>query len=244
MRHVPTENVAYRDVDKIISITKQLSLRAFARTLGANYDVFVHEDLSGSEKDSLIEEPRPDSFRLYQTTDKRVRFEATVSTLYTRVESPVGKLLLAGYGGALERLHFSSGPKATRPDPEWVENRPAFREAVRQLELYFEGKLFEFQLDLRPGGTAFQLAVWKALREIPYGQTITYGELARRIRNPGASRAVGLANGANPIAIVIPCHRVIGSDGRLTGFGGGLDVKRKLLALERGELQFDLPAAV
>jgi methylated-DNA-[protein]-cysteine S-methyltransferase len=120
-----------------------------------------------------------------------------------------------------ERLHFSR-VQSEHARSEWVENRAAFREAIRQLEFYFEGKLFEFQLNLRPAGTAFQLAVWMALREIPYGQTITYGKLAVRIGNPAASRAVGLANGANPIAIVIPCHRVIGADGRLTGFGGSL----------------------
>jgi methylated-DNA-[protein]-cysteine S-methyltransferase len=158
-------------------------------------------------------------------------------TYYTLIPSPVGKLLLAGSDGALERLHFSRGSKAQEADPEWVENGKVFREAVRQLESYFAGKLKDFRLELQPAGTPFQLAVWRELREIPYGQTISYGELARRIGNPAASRAVGLANGANPIAIIVPCHRVIGANGKLTGFGGGLDVKEKLLALERGERQ-------
>ena len=156
-------------------------------------------------------------------------------TYYTLVSSPVGKLLLAGSEDALERLHFLRGSKAAEPEAEWVENGKAFREAARQLESYFAGKLRDFRLELKPSGTPFQLAVWRELREIPYGRTISYGELARRLGQPGAARAVGLANGANPIAIIVPCHRVIGANGKLTGFGGGLDVKEKLLALERGE---------
>jgi methylated-DNA-[protein]-cysteine S-methyltransferase len=152
---------------------------------------------------------------------------------FTLSESPVGRLLLAGDGHSLNFLLFSSGSKAREPDPGWLPDPKPFREAVRQLDLYFAGRLTEFDVPLKPAGTRFQLSVWSELRRIPYGATISYGELARRIGNPNASRAVGLANGANPIAIVIPCHRVIGSTGGLTGFGGGLDVKRKLLALER-----------
>ena len=105
--------------------------------------------------------------------------------------------------------------------------------AVGQLEAYFSGDLRDFDLPLRLQGTPFQLAVWRALQDIPYGRTISYGELARRVGNPKGSRAVGLANGSNPIAIVVPCHRVIGSNGKLTGYGGGLDNKETLLALER-----------
>ena len=112
-----------------------------------------------------------------------------------------------------------------------------YPETVRQLEAYFAGKLESFDLRLAPEGTSFQLAVWKRLCEIPYGKTISYGELAGRIGNPNASRAVGLANGSNPIPIVIPCHRVIGSNGKLTGYGGGLPIKEKLLALERRQLR-------
>ena len=108
------------------------------------------------------------------------------------------------------------------------------------MDLYFAGRLREFQLELQPAGTPFQLAVWTELRQIPYGHTTSYGELARRLGSPRASRAVGLANGANPIAIIVPCHRVIGANGKLTGFGGGLDVKARLLALERGERLLDL----
>lgn len=107
---------------------------------------------------------------------------------------------------------------------------------MRQLSAYFAGKAEAFDLPLAPEGTAFQLNVWRQLGEIPYGETISYGELARRIGNPNACRAVGLANGTNPIPIVIPCHRVIGSNGKLTGYGGGLDIKEKLLALERRQL--------
>lgn len=156
-------------------------------------------------------------------------------TRYTWHESPAGRLLLAGSDEALERLHFARGSRAAAPDPLWCNDRAAFRETIHQLDAYFAGSLREFDLTLRPEGTTFQLRVWRELQAIPYGQTITYGELARRIGNPSASRAVGLANGSNPIAIVIPCHRVIGASGKLTGFGGGIDVKAKLLALERGE---------
>jgi methylated-DNA-[protein]-cysteine S-methyltransferase len=111
------------------------------------------------------------------------------------------------------------------------------QEAIRQLRAYFAGKLENFDLPLAPEGTPFQRAVWKLLCDIPYGETISYGELARRVGNPKASRAVGLANGSNPIAIVIPCHRVIGSNGKLTGYGGGLPLKEKLLALEQRQLR-------
>jgi methylated-DNA-[protein]-cysteine S-methyltransferase len=110
------------------------------------------------------------------------------------------------------------------------------RETVRQLKAYFSRKLTRFNLPLSPDGTPFQLTVWRELERIPYGELISYGELARRIGKPKASRAVGAANGANPIPIVVPCHRVIGSNGTLTGYGGGLPIKEKLLALERARL--------
>lgn len=147
---------------------------------------------------------------------------------FTTMESPVGLLWLAGTETGLEQVRFGKGQGGGEED-----ERP-FREAVRQLALYFAGKLRAFELELRPRGTEFQLAVWSELQRIPYGETVSYGELARRLGKPAASRAVGLANGANPIAIIIPCHRVIGATGKLTGFGGGLDVKRRLLALEQG----------
>ena len=148
------------------------------------------------------------------------------------VDSPIGTLLLAGDGARLIRVHFQSGPRPLRPERSWVESDVPFAAAARQLAEYFAGHRRTFDLALAPAGTAFQLRVWRALCAVPYGATISYGELARRIGNPRASRAVGLANGANPLPIVVPCHRVIGANGALTGFGGGLPIKRALLALE------------
>ncbi len=149
------------------------------------------------------------------------------------MESPVGRLLVVGDGTSLKLIHFQAGPHPRRPKEGWVADRRPFRAALAQLKEYFAGRRRKFDLVLAPEGTAFQRAVWQALTRIPYGETVSYGELARRIGNPQASRAVGLANGANPLPIVVPCHRVIGADGSLTGFGGGLEIKRKLLALER-----------
>lgn len=152
---------------------------------------------------------------------------------YTRMMSPIGELVIAGDGEALRFVHFQTGRMAARPEPEWEQADSAvIRETVRQLDAYFARKLRAFDLPLGPQGTDFQKRVWRELEEIGYGETISYGELARRIGNPAASRAVGLANGRNPIPIIIPCHRVIGSSGKLTGYGGGLPVKESLLALE------------
>jgi len=156
---------------------------------------------------------------------------------YTRMESPVGPLMLAADDAGLRRIDFVNGRNPVRSDPQWRESAEHLGETVRQLRAYFAGELEAFDLPLAPQGTPFQLAVWKRLCEIPYGETICYGELARRVGNPNASRAVGLANGSNPIPIVIPCHRVIGSNGKLTGYGGGLPIKEKLLALERRQLR-------
>jgi methylated-DNA-[protein]-cysteine S-methyltransferase len=144
------------------------------------------------------------------------------------MESPVGRLLLAADETGLRKLLFGG-----KPESGWREDPAALAEPVRQLRAYFAGELRDFDLPLAPAGTPFQLRVWRELRNIPYGQTISYGELARRIGSPNGSRAVGLANGANPISIVVPCHRVIGSNGKLTGYGGGLENKERLLALER-----------
>lgn len=148
--------------------------------------------------------------------------------------SPVGELLLGSDGERLTYVIFQSGKKARAPEPAWREDPGPFREALRQLGAYFAGELKTFDLPLLPQGTGFQQKVWAGLREIPYGETRSYGELARALGRPAASRAVGAANGRNPLPIVVPCHRVIGSDGSLTGFGGGLPVKRALLDLERG----------
>jgi methylated-DNA-[protein]-cysteine S-methyltransferase len=152
---------------------------------------------------------------------------------YCYVESPVGRLLVAGDEAGLRYISFPKGKSTVSPEPAWKENRHALGEAVNQLNAYFEGELKAFSLKLAPRGTPFQLSVLRVLQEIPYGETIAYGEVARRIGRPKASRAVGAASARNPLPIVIPCHRVIGSDGSLTGFGGGLDVKKALLALER-----------
>ncbi len=157
---------------------------------------------------------------------------------YTVMKSPIGPLMLAGDEGGLRLVHFSTGRKPKSPRREWVEDKTPFKEVIRQLGAYFEGKLKDFDLPLVLDGTQFQLLVWNNLRKIPYGETISYGQLAKRIGSPDAARAVGLANGSNPIPIIIPCHRVIGSNGDLTGFGGGLPVKKKLLALESRQLSF------
>jgi methylated-DNA-[protein]-cysteine S-methyltransferase len=154
-----------------------------------------------------------------------------MTTFYTETDSPVGPLMLAGTGDALTVISFERGRRVPR-ELDWVRREAPFREALGQLRAYFRGRLRDFDLPLAPRGTPFELRVWRALGKIPYGRTISYGELARRIGNPNASRAVGLANGRNPLPIVIPCHRVIGANGKLTGYGGGLDTKRWLLTLE------------
>jgi methylated-DNA-[protein]-cysteine S-methyltransferase len=155
---------------------------------------------------------------------------------YTTMESPVGELLLGGDECGLRLVSFENGKHALRVRPEWKEDRAVFGKVIQQLRGYFAGELQEFDLPLAVEGTEFQLRVWQSLRTIPYGETISYGQLAERIGNPKAARAVGLANGSNPIAIIIPCHRVIGNDGSLTGFGGGLSTKKKLLALENRQM--------
>ena len=159
------------------------------------------------------------------------------SACYARIESPLGALLLAADDAGLRQIRFVNGRHPASPDPSWQEDSTPLQPAIRQLRAYFAGELEAFDLRLAPEGTPFRLNVWRELCEIPFGKTISYGELARRIGNPKASRAVGLANGSNPIPIVIPCHRVIGSNGRLTGYGGGLPIKEKLLALEHRHLR-------
>ncbi|MCU1270766.1 MAG: methylated-DNA--[protein]-cysteine S-methyltransferase [Acidobacteriaceae bacterium] len=158
-------------------------------------------------------------------------------TFYTHLESPIGTLLLAGDADGLQQILFPTNGFPARPDPQWQENPSALAGVLAQLRAYFAGKLELFDLSLAPNGTPFQQRVWSELQKIPYGETISYGELARRIGNSNASRAVGLANGSNPIPIVIPCHRVIGTNGKLTGYGGGLPIKEKLLALEKRQLR-------
>lgn len=153
-------------------------------------------------------------------------------TYYDYLETKIGTLLLAGDGEGLSVLGFPEGKGRRRHQSGWVRERSVFKQAINQLESYFASELKRFDLVLKPQGTEFQCSVWQALQEIPYGDTWSYGQLAQRIGNPKASRAVGAANGKNPIPIIIPCHRVIGSSGNLTGFGGGLETKQTLLALE------------
>lgn len=151
---------------------------------------------------------------------------------YCFTETAAGRLLLAADDDALYELQF---PNHHKIGAGWVESAPRgpLADAVKQLREYFDGKRTEFDLPLAPQGTEFQRSVWRQLQQIPYGETISYLELARRVGNPKASRAVGSANGKNPISIIIPCHRVIGANGKLTGFGGGLPTKETLLALEQ-----------
>ncbi len=156
--------------------------------------------------------------------------------LYTTIPSPIDELLLAGDARGLTRLSMRGGRRPVAPGAGWRRNDDAFADVRRQLEEYFDGRRHTFDLELALSGSPFDVTVWRALREIPYGETISYGELARRIGRPDAVRAVGTANGRNPIAVIVPCHRVIGADGSLTGFGGGLERKRRLLELEAGVL--------
>jgi methylated-DNA-[protein]-cysteine S-methyltransferase len=162
--------------------------------------------------------------------------EKVSAVYYTTYESPVGLLLLAGESNALRRVSFDNSKRNAPLPPDWRQDRGPFSEVIRQLQAYFGGELKDFDLPLSLEGTEFQLRVWNGLRMIRYGETISYGQLAKRIGKPRAVRAVGLANGCNPIPIIIPCHRVIGSDGSLTGFGGGLTNKKKLLALESRQM--------
>ncbi|HWD64690.1 MAG TPA: methylated-DNA--[protein]-cysteine S-methyltransferase [Solirubrobacteraceae bacterium] len=158
--------------------------------------------------------------------------------IYTTIDSPVGELLLAGDGARLSRLSFL-GPGVRRPispSPAWRRDPEPFAQVRQQLGEYFAGARQTFEIDLDLPGTEWERQVWDALLRIPYGATRSYGDIARELCTVRASRAVGLANGRNPVAIIVPCHRVIGADGRLTGFGGGLDRKRTLIDLEAGRL--------
>jgi methylated-DNA-[protein]-cysteine S-methyltransferase len=152
---------------------------------------------------------------------------------YHVLSSPVGDLTLVSNGVALTGVYMSDQKGGPDLDSGWLRDEGEFDAVAKQLAAYFAGERREFDLPLAPHGTDFQKKIWRELCRIPYGETISYGELARRIGQPGASRAVGLANGRNPIGIIIPCHRVIGADGALTGYGGGLDRKKWLLEHEK-----------
>ena len=151
---------------------------------------------------------------------------------YEYLSTPIGRLLLAGDERGLARLEFDN-PRQGRGIADWKRDGAPLATAMQQLQAYFAGELLDFHLALRPQGTDFQRAVWDQLAQIPYGETWSYGQIAKRLDRPDASRAVGAANGANPIPVILPCHRVIGSNGALTGFGGGLPTKRWLLDHER-----------
>ena len=151
---------------------------------------------------------------------------------YSTLTTPIGDLLLTSDGAALTGVYF----EGRTPDAAWQEDDEVLGEAREQLAAYFAGTLTEFTLALAPSGTPFQMRVWEGLNGIPFGTTISYGEQARRLDRPSASRAVGSANGRNPIPVVVPCHRVIGAGGGLTGFGGGLDRKKWLLEHEAAVL--------
>lgn len=159
------------------------------------------------------------------------------SPRWTEIASPLGPLTLTGDGEGLTGLYMSEHRHRPPLPPGAVRDDGAFAPAVAQLEEYFAGARRAFALPLAAGGTPFQKRVWAALEQIPYGETTSYGALAASLGRPGAARAVGLANGRNPISIVVPCHRVVGSGGRLTGYGGGLERKERLLELERSALR-------
>ena len=157
-----------------------------------------------------------------------------MKTVYSTFESPVGPLLLMSDGTSLTGLHTDNDKHRPAVRPDWVRDDSVapFRQTIAQLRAYFDGTLTEFDLPLAPQGTEFQMTVWRELSNIPFGETLSYAELARRIGRPTASRAVGHSNARNPISIIVPCHRVIGADNSLIGYAGGLDRKRALLALE------------
>lgn len=153
-------------------------------------------------------------------------------TYFSTMDSPIGEILLVGDGESLTRLAMEEQKYFSGIQDNWQRNDKMFQDIRDQLEAYFAGKLQDFDVQIAPDGSEFQLKVWQALRDIPYGKTESYGSLAQRIESPNAARAVGLANGHNPISIIVPCHRVIGADGKLTGYGGGIERKRWLLEHE------------
>jgi methylated-DNA-[protein]-cysteine S-methyltransferase len=162
---------------------------------------------------------------------------------FTTIDTPIGPLTLTATDGVLDGLFMERHRHAPSAESSWIPDETPFSAPIAQLESYFAGEQVAFDVPVRLSGTEFQQRVWQGLREIPYGETISYGELARRLGSPGASRAVGLANGRNPVSIIVPCHRVIGADGSLTGYGGGLERKRWLLRHEAAAVGAQLALA-
>ena len=152
---------------------------------------------------------------------------------YTYFQSPFCKLLIAGEDGALKEVRFLPPERSVSIPPDWHPDDSPLKDVIRQFEAYFSGELKQFSLKIALKGTQFQCLVWSALQKTVYGETVSYSELARLIGNPKACRAVGAANARNPLPIIIPCHRVIGSNGKLVGFGGGLKLKQALLDHEQ-----------
>jgi len=171
-----------------------------------------------------------------ENTNTTTNTKTTRPAIFTRIPSIIGPLLLVSDGEALTGLYMESHTNGPAVNPSWIESDQWFGPAREQLDAYFAGSLKHFNLPIAPRGTAFQEAVWGALLTIPYGATATYAEIARKLGRPDAVRAVGAANGRNPISIIVPCHRVVGSGGSLVGYAGGLDRKRRLLDLERPAL--------
>jgi methylated-DNA-[protein]-cysteine S-methyltransferase len=161
-------------------------------------------------------------------------------TVFTVMDSPLGDILLAQNDRGISHICFQAGDTVIVPESSWRQDDAAFVAAVEQLEAYFAGELQDFNLSLAAKGTPFQQEVWQFLQTIPYGQTTSYGAIAQAMGKPNATRAVGAANGRNPIPIIIPCHRVVGSNGKLTGYAGGLQIKQALLSLE-GNGRIEVP---
>ena len=164
-----------------------------------------------------------------------------MKAFHTVIDTPIGPLTLIATPHALREVRFPNGRPVGPTDGPADVDHPVLARAAQQLAEYFAGIRLEFDVALDPQGSPFQLAAWRGLRQIPYGETVSYGEQARRLGHPGKARAIGAANGSNPLPVIVPCHRVIGSDGSLTGFGGGLERKAWLLHHERQVLGLELP---
>jgi methylated-DNA-[protein]-cysteine S-methyltransferase len=188
------------------------------------------------------ESPHPESAHAESAhaENDSARGEFRDALVYTTIDSPIGELLLLGDGETLRGLYMQDGRKPVAISSAWKREQAPFAAVTVQLEEYFSGHRQAFDIRLELHGTPFERRVWSALQEIPYGETTSYGELASRIGQPTGARAVGLANGRNPIGVIVPCHRVIGADGSLTGYGGGLERKRILLELEQGQARLGM----